>query len=455
MPRSTARIRCIGPTGCGRYVGWRGDYYNASINSELQPANSGKSIEAIGSPKFRMEIGPFDKTELFIGAGMGYHSNDARSTTVTQVPGDPSTPESSSPFLVRSRGAEVGIRTKAIPNLDSSISLFYLHQDSELFFDGDTGDTIAGLPSQRTGIEFTNDYRLQSWLHIDANLALSRARFLGFDSTQEALYQSLAGYPQAQIGNAPGNFVYNAPWMIASAGITLGEKTGWFSDLRWRYISSRPLTEDGVFQSPPFNVINAGVGYRFDNGWRIQLDALNLLNSTTDLATYAYGSLLTTDALYKMCTSGAPPPAAVCANGVMDYIYHPVEPLAFRLTLAGPLETIDTINIAAMAAEMKRSFPAAPLRAGDLRLDRVPCRRACGQCLVQHQRQHRQYRDRRRVRSHLRQRTGVARRHSARLRLHDAVAHRARRRGRRVVRRQENNDHYRRFGHQRRSDHGL
>ena len=59
-------------------VGWRGDYYNASINSMLQPANSGKSIEAIGSPKFRMVIGPFDKTELFVGAGMGYHSNDAR-----------------------------------------------------------------------------------------------------------------------------------------------------------------------------------------------------------------------------------------------------------------------------------------------------------------------------------------------------------------------------------------
>ena len=124
---------------------------------------------------------------------------------MTQVPGDPTTPEGSSPFLVRSRGAEVGIRTKAIPNLDSSISLFYLHQDFELFFDGDTGDTIAGLPSQRTGIEFTNDYRRNLWLHIDANLALSRARFLGFDATQEALYQSLAGYPQAQIGNAPGN----------------------------------------------------------------------------------------------------------------------------------------------------------------------------------------------------------------------------------------------------------
>ncbi len=342
-------------------TGWRGDYFGASVNSTLQPANSGNTQGAIGSPKFTVTFGPFAKTELFIGAGMGYHSNDARSTTVTEVPGDPTTPEGASPLLVRSRGAEVGVRTKAIPNLDSSISLFYLHQDSELFFDGDTGDTTAGLPSQRTGIEITNDYRLQSWLHVDGDVALSRARFLGFDATQAALYQSLAGYPQSQIGNAPGNYVYNAPWMVASAGITLGERTGWFGALRWRYISSRPLTEDGVFQSPPSNLFNGAVGYRFDNGWSIRLDAINLLNSTTDNATYAYGSLLTTDALYTMCKSGAPPPAAVCANGVMDYIYHPIEPLSFRLTLSGPLESIGTIDFSAMAAELRRSIAVKPV----------------------------------------------------------------------------------------------
>lgn len=339
-------------------VGWRGDYYGASIDSVLQPANSGNVKEAIGSPKFRMVVGPFDKTELFVGAGMGYHSNDARATTVTQVPGDPTTPEGATPFLVRSEGAEVGVRTKIVPGLDSSASLFYIHQDSELFFDGDTGDTTAGLPSQRTGIEITNDYRPASWVHVDANLALSRARFLGFDTTQEALYQSLAGYPQAQIGNAPGNYIYNAPWMIGSAGITFGEKTGWFSALRWRYISSRPLTEDGVFQSPPMNVVNGAVGYRFANGWHVQVDALNMLNSTSDLATYAYGSLLTTDALYALCNpahGASTVPAAVCANGVMDYVYHPLEPLAFRLTLAGPLDTID---IPSMAAEFRRAVRA-------------------------------------------------------------------------------------------------
>jgi opacity protein-like surface antigen/outer membrane receptor protein involved in Fe transport len=336
-------------------AGWRGDYYWASVNSILQPANSGNPNAAIGSPKFTMTFGPFYKTELFLGAGSGYHSNDARGVTATQVPGDPATPQGTTPFLVRSLGAEIGVRTKAISNLDSSISLFYLHQDSELFFDGDTGTTVPGPPSVRTGIEITNKYRPASWVSVDADLALSRARFVGFDLAQEQLYQSLAGFPQAQIGNAPGNLIPEAPWMVASAGITLGEKTGWFSSLRWRYISSRPLTEDGVFQSPPVNTINADVGYRFANGWRFQFDALNLLNSTSYNASYAYGALLTTDSLFAMCFPTAKIPVAVCQNGFMDYSVHPLTPLALRLTLAGPIDTMDAPG---MVGELRRAVPA-------------------------------------------------------------------------------------------------
>jgi opacity protein-like surface antigen len=143
--------------------------------------------------------------------------------------------------------------------------------------------------------------------------------------------------------------------MVASAGITLGEKTGWFSSLRWRYISSRPLTEDGVFQSPPVNTINADVGYRFANGWRIQFDALNLLNSTSYGATYAYGALLTTDSLFAKCFPTPTIAVAVCQNGFMDYSVHPLDPLALRLTLAGP---IDTLDVSGMAAEFRRAVPA-------------------------------------------------------------------------------------------------
>jgi hypothetical protein len=105
--------------------------------------------------------------------------------------------------------------------------------------------------------------------------------------------------------------------------------------LRWRFISSRPLTEDGVFRSPPLSLFNGEIGYRFANGWRIQLDALNFLNVRTDQATYAYGSLLKTDSLFAMCFPKMGPPTApvaVCQNGVMDYALHPIEPLAIRVT---------------------------------------------------------------------------------------------------------------------------
>ena len=316
-------------------LGWRGDYYAATVNSIFDANNSGSSSAAIGSPKFTMVLGPFNKTELFFGAGTGMHSNDARGTTITEDPVDPATKLSASPLLVRTKGAEAGIRTKLIPGLDSSLSVFVLDQDSEIVFNGDAGDTSASRPSRRYGVEWTNTYRPRSWLALDADVAATHARFVGYDSEQAALYASLAGFPQAQIGNAPGNYIPNAPAMVASAGITLGEKTGWFGTLRWRYLASSPLTEDNVFRSPATSIFNGRVGYRLDNGWRIQLDVLNLLNTQANQITYAYGSLIKTDSLYNLCYPVQTAPAAVCQNGVMDYVLHPIEPLAVRLTIAG------------------------------------------------------------------------------------------------------------------------
>jgi outer membrane receptor protein involved in Fe transport len=316
-------------------VGVRGDYYDASVFSIYDGNNSGHVQAAIGSPKFTMVLGPFDNTEFFFGAGSGMHSNDARGATIAEAPTDPGTKLSASPLLVRTKGLEVGVRSRLIRGLDSSISLFGLDQDSEIVFNGDAGDTSASRPSRRYGVEWTNKYQPLSWLTLDGDLALSHARFVGFDTAQAEVYASLAGFPQAQTGNAPGNFIPNAPAVVASAGLTLGEKTGWFETVRWRYLGPSPLTEDNAFRSPPTSIFNGRIGYRFDNGWRVQLDGLNLFNSKANQITYAYGSLLKTDSLYHLCFPVPTAPTAVCQNGVMDYVLHPVEPLAVRLTLVG------------------------------------------------------------------------------------------------------------------------
>jgi outer membrane receptor protein involved in Fe transport len=318
-------------------VGWRGDYYDTTVNSFFTPANSGSAQATIGSPKAGLVLGPFARTELFLNAGEGFHSNDARGVTIKESPGDGS-PVDSSPFLVKTKGAEIGLRTKLVPGLTSSVAFFMLDSASEILFVGDAGDTEPSRPSRRIGFEWTNDYRPYSWLSIEGDLAMTRARFRGDNSDQAAAYAELAGYPAVQIGNAPGNLIPGAPNMIASAGIRLGEATGWFGALRYRYFGPRPLTEDGAFVSPATGLLNGQLGYRFDNGWRIQLDAFNMTDSKSDQITYAYGSLLKSDSLFAMCfpSSGTPTaPAAVCQTGVMDRVLHPVEPLALRVTVAG------------------------------------------------------------------------------------------------------------------------
>jgi outer membrane receptor protein involved in Fe transport len=319
-------------------AGWRGDFYDTSVRSIFTPANSGAADAFIGSPKFSVVLGPFAKTEFFFNAGEGFHSNDARGATITESPIDGSQ-AAASPFLVKTRGAEVGLRSKLVPGLTSAATLFVLASASEILFAGDAGDTVASRPSRRTGIEWTNDYRPRSWLALEADIAMTHARFGGDDPGRAATYASLAGFPASQIGNAPGNYIPGAPNMIGSAGIRLGENTGWFGALRYRYFGPRPLTEDGAFVSPATGLLNGRLGYRFDNGWRVQLDGFNLLNSKSDQISYAYGSLIKSDSLFAMCFphQGAPTaPAAVCQTGVMDRVLHPVEPPAVRLTLAGP-----------------------------------------------------------------------------------------------------------------------
>ncbi len=66
--------------------------------------------------------------------------------------------------------------------------------------------------------------------------------------------------------------------------------------------------------SPAAGLLNGQLGYRFDSGWRIQLDAFNLLDSKSDQITYAYGSLLKSDSLFAACFPAAGPPLAPAAG---------------------------------------------------------------------------------------------------------------------------------------------
>ena len=96
-------------------------------------------------------------------------------------------PTAKIPALIQTKGAEIGVRTLIVPKLQSTVSLWYLHSDSELLQDGDTGGTVASQqPSNRYGVEWANYYTLTKHLAFDLDAADSIARFTSVDAADAA-----------------------------------------------------------------------------------------------------------------------------------------------------------------------------------------------------------------------------------------------------------------------------
>ena len=109
-------------------------------------------------PSSRLIFGPWRETEYFLNSGHGFHSNDARGTTITIDPKTGEPAQSVDP-LVRTVGYEGGLRSRACPGCTTSLALWRLEQDSELLFVGDAGTTEASRPSERTGVEWVLQLR--------------------------------------------------------------------------------------------------------------------------------------------------------------------------------------------------------------------------------------------------------------------------------------------------------
>jgi outer membrane receptor protein involved in Fe transport len=276
-------------------AGIRQDYYRFDVNSDLV-ANSGVDKDSIGSPKLSFIFGPWAKTEYYINLGTGFHSNDARGSTLKIDPKTGLAADKVSP-LVRSKGREIGLRTSIIPNLQTSLTFYELDFDSELVFLGDAGTTEAGRPSRRRGFELANYYKLNDWLTVDADIAYARARFKDSDPA--------------------GNRITGAVEGVASLALSVDNLGPYFGSLQFRYFGPRPLIEDNSVRSSSTATLNAKVGYKFNKDTYLELSGFNLFNREDSAIDYFYTSRLPNEP----------------AEGVDDVHFHPIESRSFRLNL--------------------------------------------------------------------------------------------------------------------------
>lgn len=277
-------------------VGLRADHFDFDVDANLA-INSGSASDSLVSPKLGLVLGPWNKTEVFFNVGRGFHSNDARGTTIRVDPTDGESPAERVDPLVKALGADVGLRTAIFQNLQLSASLWSLELDSELLFVGDAGTTEASRESERRGVEFSAIWNPLSWLIVDADLAWSRSRFTDADPADDRI---------------PG-----AVESVASLGVAAEHPSGWFGGARFRHFGEAPLIEDNSVRSDSTTLVNLEAGYRFAKRYRVSVAIYNVLDSEDSDITYFYESQLANEA--------AP---------VGDIHFHPVEPRTVRATLS-------------------------------------------------------------------------------------------------------------------------
>lgn len=272
-------------------LGIRGDYYYFDVSAD-KTENSGTKSDRIISPKLSLIYTISQTTETYLGLGRGFHSNDARGTTITV---DPATGDSVGQVdpLVKSKGAEIGLKTVWLKDWNSSLALWYLKLDSELLFDGDAGTTEASRPNKRWGLELNNHWNINNIWTLEADFSWTKTRF--DDSTSDG-------------DHIPGSIPF-----VATTALKVDTPEGWFGSFQVRHFTRYPLTEDNNKKSDGSTIASLALGWH-NKAWRLQVDVLNIFDSNDHDIDYLYTSRL----------------AGESAGGIEDKHYKVFEPRQLR-----------------------------------------------------------------------------------------------------------------------------
>jgi len=243
------------PLTWARFVGGvRGDYFRYRVRDNLNPpgpgAVSGTVDEARPSLKGNLILGPWLDTEVFLNAGSGFHSNDARAVVTNTT----------AKTLPQATGYEVGVRSKRIQRLDLRVSLWLLDLTSELRFVGDAGTTEARGATRRYGTEVSARLTLTDWLLLVSEWTWTHAEFRG-----------------------TGEAVPLAPEVTLRTDLIARLPGGLESNLELRYLGDRPAIEDRSATAKGSTIVDWTMRYRFQHeGKRTALVAFASIENLFD-----------------------------------------------------------------------------------------------------------------------------------------------------------------------------
>ncbi len=215
-------------------LGLRADYFSFDVENHAFPGEQpqGVTTNLLFSPKANLAVPLGRSASLFLNAGLGFHSNDARVAVRNE-----------GRALPRAFGAEVGARVGHPGTLLAlAVALWQLDLESEQVYIGDEGTTEPSGRTQRQGIDL--EVQLQPLRHLGfgANLTVSRGR--------------LRDEPDG------ANRIPLAPNVTLTANALAKISRGLFA-VRLRLVGDRPANETNTVRAEGYAVTDLSASYPF------------------------------------------------------------------------------------------------------------------------------------------------------------------------------------------------
>ncbi len=236
-------------------AGVRADYYDFDVSALNNLSAEGDATAGQVSPKVALAYTALDNLELYYNWGRGFHTNDARGVVNTTNPVSE---------ISAGIGYEFGGRL-TLGDFKFTSAYWWLDQDSELIFVGDSNSVEPKGGSERDGVEFTVFYQPTDWLGVDAVFTSSDARY---------------------VNNPEGVYVEQAVEEAAQIGVSL-TRPQWDASLRLRYLGPYTLNAANTERAESLTTINFRGAYHWD-AVTMFLEVINLADTDGKEIVYNY-----------------------------------------------------------------------------------------------------------------------------------------------------------------------
>jgi hypothetical protein len=242
-------------------AGVRVDYFYFSYLNKLNTMQQPSQQKTIVSPKLNIQYTINKQVQLFVKAGKGFHSNDAR--VVVENDGKD--------ILPAAYGTDFGVILKPSKNVLINIAAWYLYLDQEFVYVGDAGVVEPGGKSRRQGIDVTGRFQLTKNIFANANFNFTKPRAVG--------------EPKG------ANYIPLAPTFTSVGGVYYKSQKGFNGGINYRYILNRPANGDNSIVAKGYFLLDASVNYTRP-AYEIGLAFENIFNIKWNEAQFATESRL-------------------------------------------------------------------------------------------------------------------------------------------------------------------